>query len=34
MMMVPGTLDELNHIKDLKEAKDTWREDGNRCMTA
>lgn len=26
MMMVPGTLDELNRIKDLKEAKDTWRE--------
>ena len=30
MMMVPGTLDELNRIKDLKEAKDTWREDGNK----
>ena len=30
MMMVPGTLDDLNHIKDLKEAKDTWREDGNK----
>ena len=30
MMMVPGILDELNRIKDLKEAKDTWREDGNK----
>ena len=30
MMVVPGTLDELNRIKDLKEAKDTWREDGNK----
>lgn len=30
MMMVPGTLDDLNRIKDLKEAKDTWREDGNK----
>lgn len=30
MMMVPGTLDALNHIKDLKEAKDTWREDGDK----
>lgn len=30
MMMVPGTVDALNHIKDLKEAKDTWREDGNQ----
>lgn len=30
MMMVPGTLDTLNHIKDIKELKDTWREDGDR----
>ena len=30
MMMVPGRLDALNNIKDLKEAKDTWREDGNQ----
>ncbi len=30
MMMVPGTVDALNHIKDLKEAKDTWREDGDK----
>ena len=30
MMMIPGTLDDLNHIKDLKEAKDTWREDENK----
>ncbi|WP_294150145.1 hypothetical protein [uncultured Clostridium sp.] len=30
MMMVPGTVDALNNIKDLKEAKDTWREDGDQ----
>ncbi len=30
MIMVPGRLEDLNHIKDLKEAKDTWREDGDR----
>lgn len=30
MMMVPGTMDALNHIKDIKEAKDTWREEGER----
>ncbi len=30
MMMVPGTMDALNHIKDIKEAKDTWREEGDR----
>ena len=30
MMMVPGTMDALNNIKDLKEAKDTWREDGDK----
>ena len=30
MMMVPGTVDALNNIKDLKEAKDTWREDGDK----
>lgn len=30
MMMVPGTAGALNHIKDLKEAKDTWRDDGNK----
>ena len=29
MMMVPGRLDALNHIKELKEAKDTWRESGD-----
>lgn len=30
MMMVPGTMDALNHIKDIKEAKDTWRKEGDR----
>lgn len=30
MMMVPGRLEDLNRIKDLKEAKDTWTEDGER----
>lgn len=30
MMMMPGTASALDHIKDLKEAKDTWREDGDR----
>ncbi len=30
MLMVPGRLDDLSRIKDLKEAKDTWREDGDR----
>ncbi len=30
MMMVPGRLDALENVKELKEAKDTWREDGDR----
>lgn len=30
MMMIPGTLDALEHVKDVKEAKDTWKEDGDR----
>lgn len=30
MMMVPGTLDTLEHVKDVKEVKDTWKEDGDR----
>lgn len=30
MMMIPGTLDALEHVKDAKEAKDTWKEDGDR----
>lgn len=30
MMMVPATAGAFDHIKDLKEAKDTWREDGDR----
>ena len=30
MMMVPGRLDALDNIKELKEAKDTWREDGDQ----
>ena len=29
MMMVPGTMDALNNIKDLKEAKDTWQDAGD-----
>ncbi len=30
MMMVPGTASAFDHIKDIKEAKDTWRESGDR----
>lgn len=29
MAMAPGTIDDLNHIKDLKEAKDTWKNAGD-----
>ena len=29
MMMVPGTASAFDHIADLKEAKDTWRENGD-----
>lgn len=29
MTMAPGTLEDLEHIKELKEDKDTWREAGN-----
>lgn len=29
MTMAPGTLEDLEHIKDLKEDKDTWRNAGN-----
>lgn len=29
MMMAPGTADAFDHIAELKEAKDTWREDGD-----
>lgn len=29
MMMVPGTASAFEHIADLKEAKDTWRENGD-----
>lgn len=29
MAMAPGTIDDLNHIKDLKEAKDTWKDAGD-----
>ncbi len=29
MAMAPGTVDDLNHIKDLKEAKDTWKDAGD-----
>ena len=29
MAMVPGTVEDLDHIKDLKEAKDTWQDAGD-----
>ena len=29
MAMVPGTVEDLEHIKDLKEAKDTWQDAGD-----
>lgn len=29
MMMTPGTVEDLEHITDLKEAKDTWKESGD-----
>lgn len=29
MSMVPGTVEDLEHIRDLKEAKDTWRDAGD-----
>ena len=29
MAMAPGTIDDLNHIKDLQEAKDTWKDAGD-----
>ncbi len=29
MMMTPGTVEDLEHITDLKEAKDTWKEAGD-----
>ena len=29
MAMMPGTVEDLEHIKDLKEAKDTWKEAGD-----
>ena len=34
MTMAPGTLDDLSRIKDLKEAKDTWRKDADRMYDA
>lgn len=30
MMMTPGRLDALGNIRELKEAKDTWKEDGDK----
>ena len=30
MTMMPGTMEDLEHIKDLKEAKDTWRDAGDQ----
>ena len=29
MAMMPGTVEDLDHIKDLKEAKDTWQDAGD-----
>lgn len=29
MAMAPGTLEDLEHVKDLKKAKDTWKEAGD-----
>ena len=29
MAMTPGTVEDLEHIKDLKEAKDTWQDAGD-----
>ena len=30
ILMIPGTMDALNHIKDIKEVKDTWRDAGTQ----
>lgn len=30
ILMIPGTMDALNHIKDIKEMKDTWRDAGTQ----
>ena len=30
LSMVPGTIEDLEHIKDLKESKDTWKEAGDQ----
>lgn len=30
MMMMPGTVEDLEHVKDLKEAKDTWQDAGDQ----
>lgn len=32
MMMMPGTFSALDHVKDLKETRDVFREDGDRVM--
>ncbi|HIQ72935.1 MAG TPA: hypothetical protein IAA51_00735 [Candidatus Cottocaccamicrobium excrementipullorum] len=29
ILMIPGTTDSLKHVKEIKEAKDTWREAGD-----
>lgn len=30
LAMMPGTMDALEHIKDIREAKDTWRDSGDQ----
>ena len=30
LAMIPGTTESLEHVKDLKEAKDTWKESGDQ----
>ena len=34
MAMVPGTVEDLEHIKDLKEAKDTWQDAGDELYAS
>ncbi len=34
MAMVPGTVKDLEHIVDLKDAKDTWKVPETSYMTA
>lgn len=34
LSMAPGTMDDMKHIKDVKEAKDTWREAGDQLYSS